>query len=175
MTVPAGSDQPTEITILLEQIRAGTPGAENRLFELIYAELRRMAASRMRFERGSHTLSATALVHEAFMRMAGTEERISNRAHFFAVAAKAVRNILVDHARARRAAKRGAAMDPVALEGLDVPAPQSDEELINLDAALDRLASMSPRQARVVELRFFAGLSEEEVATVLDVTRRTVN
>src|SRR5689334_21652149 len=114
----AASDYPTQITILLEQIRGGSPGAENRLFVLIYTELRRMAAGRMRAERGSHTLSPTALVHEAYMRMAGRERRIENRTPFFAVAARAMRNVLVDHARARQAAKRGSAEDPIGLDGL---------------------------------------------------------
>ncbi|MFN0169212.1 MAG: ECF-type sigma factor, partial [Bryobacteraceae bacterium] len=168
-------EPPTEVTRLLRELRSGSPDVESRLFELIYRELRRMAGARMQSERPAHTLSPTALVHEVYLRMSGTDETYENRAHFLAVAARAMRHILVDHARARRAEKRGALADAVALEGLDVPAPQTDEELLLLDDALGRLAAMSPRQSQVVEMRYFAGLTEEEVATVLGVTRRTVN
>ncbi len=173
--MPGDSTQPTEVTLLLQRLRAGSPDAEGRLFELIYGELRRIAAARMQAERPSHTLTPTALVHEAYLRLSGTDETFSSRTHFLAVAARAMRHILVDHARARCASKRGGAAGNIPLEALDVPAPQSDEELLLLDDALERLSAMSPRQGRVVELRYFAGLTEEEVASVLGVTRRTVN
>ena len=173
--MPSEFHQPTELTLLLHQLRSGSSEVESRLFELIYGELRRIAAVRMQAERPSHTLSPTALVHEAYLRISGAEETYEDRNHFLAIAAKAMRNILVDHARARHAEKRGGAADCIALGGLDVAAPQTDEELLGLDDALDRLAQVNPRQARVVELRYFAGLTEAEVASVLGVTRRTVN
>ena len=173
--MPGDSSRPTEVTLLLHRLRAGSPDVEGRLFELIYGELRRIAAARMQSERPAHTLSPTALVHEVYLRMSGSEETFENRTHFLAVAARAMRHILVDHARARRANKRGGEAENLSIEGMDVPSPQSDEELLLLDDALDRLAAMSPRQSRVIELRYFAGLTEEEVASVLGVTRRTVN
>lgn len=169
------SNEPSEVTLLLKRMRSGSPEVERRLFELIYGELRRIAGARMRVERQEHTLSPTALVHEAYLKLSGTEDTFAGRSHFLAVAARAMRQILVDHARARQAAKRGGSAAEYSLEGLEIAAPQSDEDLILLDDALGRLAAMSPRQARVVELRYFAGLTEEEVAGVLDVTRRTVN
>jgi RNA polymerase sigma factor (TIGR02999 family) len=171
----AANREESEVTLLLRRFSLGEKEVESRLFDLIYAELRRIAAARMQAERPSHTLSPTALVHEAYIKLANTDESFENRSHFLAVAARAMRNILVDHARARHAHKRGGLSDPVALEGLDVPAPENDEELIGLDDALNRLAGMSPRQAKVVELRYFAGLTETEVASILGVTRRTVN
>jgi RNA polymerase sigma factor (TIGR02999 family) len=173
--MPPEPEHPTEVTLLLHRLQSGSPDVEGRLFELIYGELRRIAGARMQSERPDHTLSATALVHEAYLRLSGTDETFANRTHFLAVAARAMRHILVDHARARRAAKRGGAAEEFSLEGEDVAAPQSDEELLMLDDALARLAAMSPRQSRVIELRYFAGLTEEEVASVLGVTRRTVN
>lgn len=164
-----------EVTRLLRSLREGAQGSEERLFALIYGELRRMAAARMQAERADHTLSPTALVHEAYLRLAGAEEQFEDRSHFLAVAARAMRRILVDHARGRRAAKRGGGEGAAHVDSLDAPAASSDEELLLLNEALERLAELSPRQGRVVELRYFAGLTEDEVASALGVTRRTVN
>ena len=171
----AQSQQTTEVARLLTQLRSGSRDAERRLFELVYTELRRIAAVRIKAERAEHTLSATALVHEAYLRMSGATETIENRTHFLLVAARAMRHILVDHARARRAGKRGGEVNRISLEEVNVAAAPSDVQLVGLNDALDRLAEISPRQSQVVELRYFAGLTEEQIAESLGVTRRTVN
>ena len=145
----------------------------------VYTELRRIAASFLRRERPDHTLQPTALVHEAWMRLAGQEDAsVKDQAHFRALASSAMRRILVDHARGHQADKRGGgAADRITLAGVDSDAGESDEgfDVLGLDAALSKLAEISPRQARVVELRFFGDLSIEEVATELDISPRTVN
>jgi RNA polymerase sigma factor (TIGR02999 family) len=146
-----------------------------KLVELLYAELRRIAAVRMRAEDPSHTLTPTALVHEAYVRLLNSAElQFQDRSHFLAVAAQAMRRILVDHARAKRAARRGGGQVAASQE-YDIAIPETEDDILALDEALSRLAEMSPRQCRVVELRYFAGLTEEQVAEVLGVTRRTVN
>lgn len=164
------------VTELLKLLKDGHREVVPQLVEMVYCELRRIAAGRMQAERPSHTLTPTALVHEAYLRLAGSADlQFQDRTHFFAVAAQAMRRILVDHARARCAARRGGGPGSTPLEGIDVAVPQSDEELVELDDALLRLAEFSPRQGSVVEMRYFAGLTEDEVAEVLGVTRRTVN
>ncbi|HTS69993.1 MAG TPA: sigma-70 family RNA polymerase sigma factor [Terriglobia bacterium] len=166
---------PGEVTNLLIQLKNGNQEAESRLVPLVYAELRRLAARYMRGERPGHTLQATALVHEAYLRLAGEKEiDWQNRAHFFAVAAKLMRRILVDHARAKRARKRGGADQNVTLDEAIVVQPEPRHQFLVLDEALQRLAERDPRQARIVELRYFAGLSEEEAADVLGISVRTV-
>ena len=170
MNEPAG-----EVTQLLRSLCAGARDAEPRLMELVYEELRRRASALMSGERGGHTLTPTALVHEAYLRLtAAYDHTFESRAHFLAIAATAMRRILVDHARARAAAKRGPG-ERIPLDDLQIASPMRDAQILALDEALTRLAELSPRQCRVVELRFFGGLTESEVASLLGLTRRTVN
>lgn len=167
-------DHPGEVTRLLIAMQAGEPGAEARLLPLVYDELRRLAASYMRREKPNHTLQATALVHEAYLKLADQKATWQNRAQFFAVAAQAMRRILVDHARAVQADKRGSGGVKLSLDdALELSAAES-REMIDLDRALSRLAERDARQSRVIELRFFAGLSIEETAEVLDCAPKTV-
>jgi RNA polymerase sigma factor (TIGR02999 family) len=145
-----------------------------KLIPLVYQELRRLAAYHMQQERSGHTLQATALVHEVYLRLAGSEKLdLRNRAHFFAVAAQVMRNLLVDHARARNCAKRGGGATLPLDEALTLAAADS-EELLAIHDALDELARMDPRQSRIVELKYFGGMSIEEIAAVLDLSERTV-
>ena len=166
---------PGDITILLAELRAGNRSAESRLLPLVYDQLRRQARRYMRAERSDHTLQPTALVHEAYLRLAGRRGvEWQNRAHFYAVAAQVMRRILVDHARARQAEKRGGHEPRIELgEGLAFT-EEKGAELLAVDEALTRLAKRDPRQARVVELRFFGGLSEDEAAEVLGISTRTL-
>ena len=167
-----------EITQLLRKTAAGDKDAESVLTGMVYRELRRIAAYQLSKERPDHTLQATALVHEVYLRLAGQLDREwTDRAHFFGVAAHLMRLILVDHARAHRAEKRGGAFTRISLDELDRPrlfAAEQYDHLIALDTALVELHGVDPRAARVVELRFFADLSNEEAATVLGVSPRTI-
>lgn len=166
---------PGDITILLAELRAGNRSAESRLLPLVYDELRRRARRYLRAERPDHTLQPTALVHEAYLRLAGQNGvDWQNRTHFFAVAAQVMRRILVDHARAHKAEKRGGHEPRIALEEGLAFTEEKSAELLALDEALARLAERDPRQARVVELRFFGGLSEDEAAEVLGISTRTL-
>ncbi len=167
-------DPSRTVTQLLEIIRNGDRSAESELTRLVYPELRRIAAYYLRRERPGHTLQATALVNEVYLRMAGQTERFQNRAHFLAVAAQSMRRILVDHARQHRASKRGGLREKVDLEGLDQASPLPDSKLLALDEALLRLSEWDARQAKVVELRFFGGMTEEEIGEVLSMSARTV-
>src|SRR5262245_37973484 len=166
--------QPTEpdLTALLRDASRGDRMALDRLMPLVYAELRRLAASYLREERSDHTLQPTALVHEAYLRLTGQREVAwQNRAHFFGIAAQMMRRILVDHARKRQAAKRDAAAWRVSTAEFD--AAENAPELLALDKALEELEKIDPQQARIVELRFFAGLSVEETAEVAGGSPRT--
>jgi RNA polymerase sigma-70 factor, ECF subfamily len=166
---------PGEVTNLLIQLKNGNRDAEPRLVPLVYAELRRLAGHYMRGERPGHTLQATALVHEAYLRLVGQKEiSWQNRAHFFGVAANLMRRILVDHARAKQAKKRGGSGQKLSLDEAVLVKPEAPEQFLALDEALERLAKRDPRQSRIVELRFFGGLSEEETAEVLGISTRTV-
>ena len=173
---------PHAVTDALGALRAGAPDAMDRLVPLVYAELTRIAHRQLGLEATGHTLSTTALVHEAYLRLVDQRRaQWADRAHFFAVAAHAMRRVLVDHARRHRAMRRGGAhrqgVSLDALEGVDVAALAVDDRadvLLALDDALDRLAAHDPRQARVVECRFFGGLTEAETAEALGVTPRTV-
>jgi len=167
---------PGEVTELLLALGSEGRGATDRLFPRLYDELRNLAASRLRSEREGHTLSATALVHEAYMKLVD-QRRVDwkNRAHFFAIAARAMRRILLDHAGARNAEKRGGGAPAVTL-GDEVERRDSDlDEILALDQAMNRLAALDARQARVVELRFFAGMTLEEIAEVMEMSLGTVN
>ena len=176
MTEPAKRN-PGELTQLLIAWSQGDARALEQLTPLVYAELRKIAHRYMNRERAGHTLQTTAVVHEAFLRLLGNpQESWQNRAHFYAIAAQMMRRILVDYARANLRAKRGGETTRVALEDIDAPVtePAFDPDLIALDAALEKLAEIDPRRGRVVELRFFGGLSVEETAHVLQVAPDTV-
>ena len=166
--------QQTEITDLLHELPQSGGEVMERLFPLVYSNLRRIAHRALQAERTDHTLGTTGLVHEAYLKLVDqTRIQYHDRAHFFAIAARAMRQILVDYARHHRARKRdgGRAFD---LDAGEVPLDQRAEILLALDEALDRLATLDPRLGQVVECRFFGGLSEEETAEVVGVTTRTV-
>jgi RNA polymerase sigma factor (TIGR02999 family) len=167
--------QAEDITGLLGELRAGKKEAESRLVAAVYPELRRIARRYLRGERPGHTLQATALVNEAYLQLVGQMDKDwQNRSHFFAVAAQLMRRILVDYARQRKAGKREGHRHRVALtDALAISEDRLDEVLL-IDAALTRLAEWDPRQCRVVELRFFSGLTEDEVAEVLGIAPSTV-
>lgn len=165
---------PRAVTALLHAWSRGDVAARDQLFPLVYKELRQRAARYLRRERPAHTLQPTALVHEAYLRLSGRNEGWSDRAQFFAVTSQIMRRILVDHARARRAAKRSGRRMQITLTE-EVAAPDTREvDLLALDDALEQLAAADPRQARLVELRFFGGMTNEEVASVLGVSEATV-
>lgn len=167
--------RPGEITEVLRQVTDGKEDAQARLMPLVYAELRRVAAAYMRRERPGHTLQATALVHEAYIKLVGQHEvHWQNRAHFFGVAAQVMRRILVDHARAQRAGKRGGPRNQVTLDDAMLVEQHGPADLIELDEALNRLAAFDARQSRIVELRYFGGLSVEECACLLNVSPKTI-
>ena len=166
----------SQVTQLLREWQQGNASAAGDLATLIYGELRRLAAQRRRGERKEHTLQPTALVHEAWLRLGDMRADWQNRGHFLAMAAVAMRRILVDHARQRDAAKRGLGVQHVSFDDAlhDVPGPMPDDRLLALDAALTRLDTLDRRQAQVVELRYFAGLSIEETADALGTSTGTV-
>jgi RNA polymerase sigma factor (TIGR02999 family) len=162
-----------DVTILLNAVSAGEENAPEKLLEAVYDDLRRLAAKYMHNERGDHTLQATALVHEAYIRLVDWKNvSWQNRAHFFAVAAQVMRKILVDNARAKNAGKRGG--QKISLDEAVSFAEEKELNLIALDEALLNLEKLDERQARIVELRFFGGLSIEETAYVLSVSETTV-
>jgi RNA polymerase sigma factor (TIGR02999 family) len=169
-------DDAADVTMVLERARAGEAGARNQLMRLIYGELRQVAAGLMAGERPGHSLQPTALVHEAVLRLIGEEAltRAPNRRYVFAAAARAMRQILVDHARRRDAAKRGGGREEVPLDSVLERFDRRAIDLVALDDALERLAALSPRQSQVVTLRFFGGYSVPEVAKLLDVSPSTV-
>jgi RNA polymerase sigma-70 factor (ECF subfamily) len=161
------------VTELLRACSRGEPGALDALLPLVYEELRRRASSYLRGERHNHTLAATALVHEAYLRLVGQKAEYQNRAQFFAVAATMMRRVLIDHARARAAAKRPRPKLQIALTP-EIPAAAPEAvDILELDRALDELASVDARQARLVELRYFGGLTSEEAAAALGVSLTT--
>lgn len=169
------SDPARTVTMLLVRAGSGDRKATDELLPLVYEELKDLAANHLAGERRNHTLQPTALVHEAYMRLVGPGDVTwENRAHFFGAAAKAIRRILTDHARARDSAKRGGGRERVPIEGLQLEAPESTLNLVALDGALDRLAQLDAQKARVVELRFFAGLTAEETALALGISLSTV-
>jgi RNA polymerase sigma factor (TIGR02999 family) len=166
---------PNEITRLLLEMRQGNPEAANDLIPLVYDQLRRMARSLLRNERSDHTLQPTALVNDALMRLIGTENlEWKSRAHFFAVSSTIMRRILIDSARAHRAEKRGGDLTKISLNSNLMYDWRQAESLLSLNDALDKLTEVDARLCHVVEMRFFAGMTEEEIAEVLGVSLRTV-
>ena len=164
-----------DITVLLEEVRQGKQGAEDRLMELVYGELHRLASAYMRRERQDHTLQSSALVNEAYLRLiGGAKVSWESRGHFFVAAARTMRRTLIDHARSHATAKREHVRQPLDFQESLRSAADSPEGMIDLDQALNRLAEMDPRQARIVELRFFAGLTVEETAELLGISEKTV-
>jgi RNA polymerase sigma factor (TIGR02999 family) len=165
----------SDVTRILSQIEQGDSQAAEQLLPVVYDELRILAAAKLAHEKPGQTLQATALVHEAWLRLAGSNARqgFSDRAQFFAAAASAMRRILIDRARRRKTEKRGGQRDREPLDGL--AAPETDEELLALNEALARLAEQDPQKARLVELRYFVGLTGEEAAEVLGISASTAD
>ena len=167
---------PGEVTLLLRMFRGGDTDAASRLMALIYPELRRIAQVQFRREREDHDLQPTALVHEAFLRLVAHEHHTwEDRRHFFAAASNVMRRILIEHARARRAQKRDGASTRVTLDDAVTVTREQSVDLLDLDQALTELEELSPRQARVVELRYFSGLSVPEIAGALGLNPRSVD
>jgi len=166
------ASSPQDVTEILNELTAGDSGAASRLLPLVYEELRRLAGAYLAAERPDHTLQATALVHEAFLRLVGSDNaRWESRAHFYRVAAMAMRRVLVNHARDRARLKRGGGGRRVALdESLDADPQMPPEDLLALDEALDRLATVDERKVQVVQLRYFGGFTIEQAAQILDIS-----
>jgi RNA polymerase sigma factor (TIGR02999 family) len=172
MDIPPAKD----VTQMLRERNAGSESTPSELIALVYDELRRLAQSYLRHERAGHTLQATALVHEAFLRLVDeTEITWQDRTHFFAVAANVMRRILVDYAREKRADKRGGMWQKVSLnEAIGFPPQNNEIDIVALNDALEKLSDFDPQQSKVVELRFFGGLTIEETAHALNLSSRTV-
>lgn len=164
-----------QVTELLRRWGEGDEAARSDLVDLVYPELQRLAGRYLRSEQQNHTLNPTALVHEVYMRLAGAEVAWSDRVHFFAVAARVMRRVLVDHGRTRRRQKRGGGLFRVTLsEGL-APAAEPAADIVALDRALSRLADLDERKARAIELHFFAGMTYDQIAEALEVSTATVS
>jgi RNA polymerase sigma-70 factor (ECF subfamily) len=165
---------PGEVTQILKAMHAGDPAAADRLLPLVYSELHRLARAYMRRERPDHTLQATALINEAYVRLAGEDIDWNNRAHFIGLAAHVMRQVLVDYARQHNAERRAGGLHRVEMNDDLAVSPDRLDEVASIDQALTRLAAHNPRQARVVELRYFGGLSVEQIAALLEVAPRSV-
>ncbi len=166
----------SDVTGILNAIEQGDPKAASQLLPLVYDELRRLAAQKLAHEKPGQTLDATALVHEAYLRLVGGKQeprRFKDRGHFFAAAATAMRRILIDNTRRKRAQKRGPGLQRQELE--TVAAPKRDDDLLALDEALEKLAAQDPIKARLVELRYFAGLTSDQAAEVLGISPTTAD
>jgi RNA polymerase sigma factor (TIGR02999 family) len=171
----SASDQPGHVTRLLERWGGGDQSALDELMPLVYAELQQLAAAYLRRERPGHTLQTTALIHEAYLRLVGQKHgRWHGRKHFYGIAARLMRQVLVEHARRRRAEKRGGGGAAVTLSHPDEVAGAPEADVLAVHEALERLAAFDEQQARVVELRFFGGLSIEEAAEALGVGHATI-
>jgi RNA polymerase sigma factor (TIGR02999 family) len=174
MTEIPAMQVPANFTQLLTEWRSGHPQALDRLTPLVYDELRRLARNYMRAERGSHTLQATAVVHEAFLRLVDANVALQDRAHFFALASRLMRRVLVDHAKSRSRAKRNAGIRDFPLQDEEeIPAPSFD--VIALDDALESLTQMEPRLAQVIELHYFGGLTYDQIAAAAGASPATVH
>jgi RNA polymerase sigma factor (TIGR02999 family) len=172
---PADTPDTQPVTELLLELREGRAGVMDRLFPLVYEELRRIARRALRGERTGHTLGTTGLVHEAYLRLVDqTRLEYRDRAHFYGIAARAMRHILVDYARRHRAAKRGGVQKMIVLDEALLGVEDRAETLLALDEALSELEALDPRLGQVVQCRFFGGLTEEETGEVIGVTARTV-
>jgi RNA polymerase sigma factor (TIGR02999 family) len=164
----------SDVTQILAAVRAGDDAAGARLFELVYAELKLVAAQKLAREAPGHTLQPTALVHEAWLRLgADAQPHWQNRAHFFAAAAEAMRRILVDRARRKLALRRGAGAEHVDVRELEIAGPADDDQLLALDEALTRFAALDAPKAELVKLRYFVGLTAEQAAAVLNISEPT--
>jgi RNA polymerase sigma factor (TIGR02999 family) len=164
----------SDVTRLLQAIHRGDPRAGDELLPLVYDELRKLAAARMAHEAPGQTLQPTALVHEAWLRLAGNESHEWNgRAHFFGAAAEAMRRILIDNARRKQAVRHGAGQQRLDFQEVELVAPASDDQLLAVNDALDKLAAEHPQKVDLVKLRYFAGLSLEEAARVLQISEAT--
>ena len=164
-----------DVTACLERVNSGDEEARARLIEILYSEMRRLARWHMRREREDHTLQTTALINEAYLKLVDQRESDwQNRAHFFAVAARVMRNVLVDRARSRQFVKRGGGAKKVSADEILIASPEKDVNVIDLHEALTTLAELDERKSRIVDLRYFAGLSVEEAAEVLDISVITV-
>jgi RNA polymerase sigma factor (TIGR02999 family) len=170
-------DLMSEVTRILTAIEQGDPHAAGQLLPLVYEELRHLAAHKMAQEAAGQTLQPTALVHEAYLRLVGAEDgsHWDDRGHFIAAAAEAMRRILIENARRKHRQKRGGGRTPQPLEPDEVAAPEVSEDLLALDEALTRLAHLNPRAARLVQLRYFGGLTIKQTAEVLDISSRTAD
>jgi RNA polymerase sigma factor (TIGR02999 family) len=165
-----------DLTRVLSAMEQGDPQAASQLLPLVYDELRRLAAQKLAHEKPGQTLNATALVHEAYLRLVGDRKEsrpFTDRSHFFAAAAAAMRRILIDNARRKRAQKRGGGLQRQEVDA--IAAPEPDENLLALDEALDKLTAQDPIKARLVELRYFAGLTSEQAAEVLGISPTTAD
>jgi RNA polymerase sigma factor (TIGR02999 family) len=161
----------SEVTQILDAIQGGDPQAAAVLLPLVYDELRKLAAGKMANERPGHTLQPTALVHEAWLRMVANENpRYQNRAHFFAVAAEAMRRILIESARRKRAVKHGGGQRRVDIQNVDIASPLEEDRLIEVNDALDKLAGQNPIEADLVKLRYFVGMTNAQAAEALGIT-----
>lgn len=169
------SASPQNVTVLLQQWRGGDSQALDQLMPVVYDELRRLAARCLYAERPGHTLRATALVHEAYMRLVGAEIGWQDRAHFYAVAARVLRRILVEYARSHNRQKRGGGEELVPLDEAVVVGPEATSTVLHLDEALQRLATLDRRKSEVVQLLFFGGLTYDETAAALDISPATVH
>jgi len=164
-----------DVTALLAELTKGNSDAGAKLIPLVYDQLRRLADGYMRRERTGHTLQTTALVHEAYLKLLGQHSvDWQNRAHFFGIAAQVMRRVLIDHARGHARDKRGGGQVPIPLDEALVFSPERSEEFLELNSALERLAGMDARQAQIVEMRYFGGLTVEETAEVLGISPKTV-
>jgi len=173
--LPDGMEAGHEVTEILREWQSGDKGAPERLFPIVYDELRRRAAAYLARERQDHTLQPTALVHEAYLRMVDqTSPSLQDRLHFYAIAARVMRHVLVDHARSRNSLKRGGAAQRLSSDTLDLLSADTMGDLIQLDEALERLSELDARKAKVVDMRFFGGMKEAEIAAALDINEKTV-
>jgi RNA polymerase sigma-70 factor, ECF subfamily len=174
---PGPTGQRGNVTLLLHRLKEGHSEAGESLVALVYPELHRMAAARMRGERRGHTLQPTALVNEAYMRLVDqTRVDWQDRAHFYAVAARTMRRVLVDYARQRIAGKRGSGQEKLNIDWIEIEAtPEKVDEMLVIDEALTRLQEFDPQQASIIEMRYFAGMSVGETAVALRISARTVD